>query len=82
MYNDNGQKVLAKVHFRIYPSLVSKRIVSLLLDMFMQDDIPNEMIKKVKYGVNRESPEDKVRDFIKWMKAAKNEVVHLVTTTI
>jgi len=35
----------------------------------------------VKYRVNRESPEDKTRDFLKWMEGAKKEILHLVSMT-
>ena len=37
------------------------------------------MIEKVKYRVNRDSPEDKTRDFLKWMEATKEEINHLVS---
>ena len=36
------------------------------------------MIRKIKYRVNRNSPEEKTQDFLKWMEAAKNEITHLV----
>ena len=41
--------------------------------------MPEELIEKVKYRVNRESPEDKTRDFLKWMEGAKKEILHLVS---
>ena len=40
--------------------------------------LPDELIEKVKYRVNRDSPEDRTRDFLKWMKAVKREMSHLV----
>ena len=40
--------------------------------------MPEELIEKVKYRVNRDSPEDKTRDFLKWMEEAKKEIFHLV----
>ena len=33
----------------------------------------------MKVHVNRESPEDKIRDFTKWMDSVKREVKHLVS---
>ena len=41
--------------------------------------MPEELIEKVKYRVNRDSPEDKTRDFLKWMEGARKEIVHLVS---
>ena len=35
-------------------------------------------MEKVKWNVNRDSPEDKLRDFMKWMKAVKKETLHQV----
>ena len=32
----------------------------------------------MKYRVNRDSPEDKLRDFMEWMILARKEVLHLV----
>lgn len=43
-----------------------------------QDEMPEELIEKVKYRVNRDSPEDKTRDFLKWMEGARKEIRHLV----
>ena len=37
------------------------------------------MVEKIKWQVNRESAEIKVRDFLKWMKAIKGEVQHMVS---
>lgn len=44
-----------------------------------QDKLSNEIKEKVKVGVNRESPEDKIRDFTKWIDSVKKEVKHLVS---
>ena len=44
--------------------------------------MPEELIEKVKYRVNRDSPEDKTRDFLKWMEGARKEIVHLVSAPI
>ena len=35
-------------------------------------------MERVKWNVNRDSPEDKLRDFLKWMKAVKKETEHKV----
>ena len=40
------------------------------------------MITKIKYRVNRNSPEEKAQDFLKWMEAAKNEITYLVNTML
>ena len=47
----------------------------------MQDQLSEEMVETVKWQVNRESAEDKVRDFLEWMKAIKGIVNHLVSST-
>lgn len=47
--------------------------------VLQQDELPEEIIEKIKYRVNRDSPEDKTRDFLKWMEAAKSEIFHLVS---
>ena len=43
--------------------------------------MPEELIERVKYQVNRDSAEDKTRDYLNWMKAAKKEIFHLVRDT-
>jgi len=80
-HNEQDQKVLAKVHFRSYPAVsVTHYNVNpcVLVVTTTQDELPEEIIEKVKYRVNRESAEDKVRDFLNWMKAIKKEIHHLV----
>ena len=47
-----------------------------------QDELPEELIEKVKYKVNRDSPEDKTRDYLDWMKAVKKEMFHIVRTYV
>ena len=44
-----------------------------------QDQLSEEMVEKVKWQVNRESAEDKVRDFLEWLKAVKGIVQHTVS---
>ncbi len=34
----------------------------------------------MKWNVNRDSPEDKLRDFLEWMKAVKRDTRHQVTS--
>jgi inositol 1,4,5-triphosphate receptor type 1 len=58
--NLDGDGVLAKVHFTYNPS----------------DKLPEELIEKVKWNVNRDSGENKVRDFLEWTKAIKREIEH------
>lgn len=45
----------------------------------VQDELPEEIIEKVKWSVSRDSAEDKVRDYLAWMKAVKREVIHVVS---
>ena len=48
----------------------------------LQDELPEELIEKVKYKVNRDSPEDKTRDYLDWMNAVKKEMFHIVRTCV
>ena len=45
----------------------------------IQDELPEEIIEKVKWSVSRDSAEEKVRDYLAWMKAVKREVLHVVS---
>ena len=45
----------------------------------LKDELPAEITKKVKYRVNRDTPEDKLRDFMDWMVLVRKEVLYLVT---
>ena len=45
----------------------------------LKDKLPEDIIEKVKYKVERDSPEDKLRDFIDWMDLVREEVLYLVT---
>lgn len=45
----------------------------------VQDKLPEEIKQKVKWSVGRDSAEDKVRDYLEWMKAVKREVIHVVS---
>ena len=40
------------------------------------------MIEKVKWHINRDSAEDKLRDLLKWMSAVKADTLHQVSETI
>lgn len=40
------------------------------------------MVERVKWQVNRDSPEDKHRDFLKWMDAVKRDTKHNVRAYI
>lgn len=46
-----------------------------------QNDLREEVIEKVKWQVNRDSPEDKLRDFLEWMYALKKDTLHHVRTS-
>ncbi len=40
------------------------------------------MKEKVKWNVNRDSPEDRLRDYLEWMEAAKRDIEHQVYSAI
>ena len=39
----------------------------------------DELVERVTWKINRDSAEDKVRDFLDWMKAVKRDVKHVVS---
>ena len=43
-----------------------------------QNKFREGLVERVKWNVNRDSPEDKLRDFMDWMKAIKKETLHHV----
>ena len=45
----------------------------------LKDALPGEIIEKVKYQVNRDTPEDKLQNFMDWMILVRKEVLYLVT---
>ena len=63
----------------VFPHLNTCLICLPLLPQHIQDELPEEIIEKVKWSVNRDSAEDKVRDYLAWMKAVKREVIHVVS---
>ena len=40
------------------------------------------MIEKVKWNVNRDSAEDKLRDFTEWLYAVKKDTIHNVCVCV
>ena len=44
----------------------------------LQNTFSHNLVERVKCNVNRDSPEDKLRDFMEWMKAVKKETGHQV----
>ena len=40
------------------------------------------MIETVKWRVNRDSHEDRLRDFLDWMEAVKKDTIHTVRSHI
>ena len=44
----------------------------------LQNTFSHNLVERVKCNVNRDSPEDKLRDFMEWMKAVKKEMGHQV----
>ncbi len=49
------------------------------MKQFTQDELRKELRTEVKWNVNRESPEEKVRDFVTWSKACKKDIEHQVS---
>lgn len=50
----------------------------MLVWLFPQNQLREEVIEKVKWNVNRDSAEDKLRDFLDWMLAVKRDTIHHV----
>lgn len=48
-------------------------------DISPQNELREEVIEKVKWQVNRDSAEDKLRDFLEWMYAVKKDTLHHVS---
>ena len=47
--------------------------------VLLQNELREEVVKKVKWQVNRDSAEDKLRDFLEWMYAVKKDTLHHVS---
>ena len=47
-----------------------------------QNDLREEVVEKVKWQVNRDSAEDKLRDFLEWMYALKKDTLHHVSVIV
>ena len=45
-----------------------------------QDELREEVKEKLKWSVNRDTPEDKLIDFLQWMEAARRDIDHQVST--
>ena len=50
--------------------------------MAVQNELREEVVEKVKWQVNRDSAEDKLRDFLEWMYAVKKDTLHYVSAFI
>ena len=46
----------------------------------VQDELSEDLVERVKWRVSRKSAEDKVQDFVKWMKAVSGIVHHKVSS--
>ena len=53
-----------------------------LLCAMVQHELREEVVEKVKWNISRDSPEDKLRDLLEWMKAVKRDTVHSVSSPI
>ena len=49
---------------------------------YVQHALREEVKERVKWMVNRDSAEDKTRDFLEWTKAVKNDTLHNVRIRI
>ena len=52
--------------------------VYVCVTLVFQHELREEVIEKVKWNINRDSPEDKLRDLLQWMKAVKRDTIHSV----
>ena len=50
--------------------------------VFFQHELREEVVEKVKWNISRDSPEDKLRDLLEWMKAVKRDTVHSVSSSL
>ena len=83
MYKNDDQKVLATVHFRRNPSVSDLILITLYywkyqIFILLQDHLSEELIEEVKYNIKRSSPQEKLHDYLKWMKAAEMKMNNLV----
>ena len=79
----DGEKILTKVNFQLDPAVrPEKGLMSgcgqIVCVAHSQNDLREEVVEKVKWQVNRDSAEDKLRDFLKWMYALKKDTLHHV----
>ena len=44
-----------------------------------QNELREEVVENVKWQVNRDSAEDKLRDFLEWIYAVKKDTLHHVS---
>ena len=52
--------------------------IKLCMSASPQNTFREDLVERVKWNVTRDSPEDKLRDFMDWMKAVKKETIHHV----
>jgi inositol 1,4,5-triphosphate receptor type 1 len=58
--NPSKKKILTKVYFQLEPD----------------SDLREVIVEKVKWQINRDSAEHKLRDFLMWMKPVKRDTLH------
>ena len=51
---------------------------TLLRCSLQQNELRDEVVENVKWNVNRDSAEDKLRDFLEWLYAVKKDTIHNV----
>ena len=95
--NMDGEKILTKVNFQLNPvvrpgvglMIGRGQILCVYVHPYMcmcvapsQNDLREEVVEKVKWQVNRDSAENKLRDFLEWMYAVKKDTRHHVRPVI
>ena len=62
--------------------LAISQITKAIMSASPQNKVREDLVERVKWNVNRDSPEDKLRDFMDWMKAVKKETIHHVCVCV
>ena len=47
---------------------------------YLKDELRTELKEKVRWKIKRDSPEEKLKDFLKWMKSIKKTTDHQVAS--
>ena len=77
--NMDGDKILTKVNFHMDPAVSDRCVCDWSQHFISQSELREEVVEKVKWQINRDSAEDKLRDFLDWMYALKEDTLHHVS---